>query len=446
MTVRSFVFLLVLGGLPAVPAHAQEPCLLQVLNVDRQGVQTQQEGDFRNYFAGGNVRMRCVGQEVRMWSDSLASYQGQVIQFIGSVRYRDSTVEMTADFGTYFRDADRWEARGNVVLTNRGSGAVLRGPTLDYLREVVGTRDEAELFADLRPTVSIPVSDSLGQEEAPYVIVADRVRMRGEDQMFAGGRVTVDREDLVARADSMRLDTGEGSDGTLVGNASIRRVAEDSFNLVGSRIDLALEQREIRRVHAQGEAHLVAPALDLEADHVGLDLVARKVELIEAWGDSLRPAARSSDGYEIFGDSLAFDTPDQQLEAARAFGDGWVGALPDSASGERDWVSGDSVEVRFVVVPDSAGADRTTLDGLEARGNAKAYYRLSPAPGAGPERPIFYTRANFILITMKHLAAETTVDEVISRGEVDGLHLQPGGPVPRPVTPPPVPPPGSTPR
>src|SRR5690606_28180361 len=122
--------------------------------------------------------------------------------------------------------------------------------------------------------------------------VADRVRMRGEHQMFAGGRVTVDREDLEARADSMRMDTGEGNDGTLLGSASIRRVAEDSFNLVGNRIDLELAQREIRRVHAQGEAHLVAPALDLGADHVGLDLVERRVELILAWGDSLRPAAR----------------------------------------------------------------------------------------------------------------------------------------------------------
>lgn len=441
--------LLLLGALAVVlasPAAAQERCLLQVLNVDRQGVQTQQEGDFRNYFAGGNVRMRCVGQEVRMWSDSLASYQGQVIQFIGNVRYRDSTVEMTADFGTYFRDADRWEARGNVILTNQSSGAVLRGPTLDYLREVAGTREDAELFADLRPTVSIPVTDSLGQEEAPYLIVADRVRMRGEHQMFAGGRVTVDREDLEARADSMRLDTGEGSDGTLLGTASIRRVAEDSFNLVGSRIDLALERREVRRVHSQGEAHLTAPALDLRAGDIALDLLARRVELILAWGDSLRPEARSTDGYEILGDSLAFDTPDQQLTAARAFGDGWVGALPDSATGERDWVSGDSVEVQFVVLPDSAGAERTTLDGLVARGNAKAYYRLSPAPGAGPERPIFYTRANFIQITMTHQAAETTVEDVISRGDVDGMHLQPGAARPRPATVPPIRPPGGASR
>lgn len=132
--------------------------------------------------------MRCVGQNVWMWSDSVASYQGQVVQFIGNVRYRDSTVDMTTDFGTYFRDADRWEARGNVVLTNRGNGAVLRGPMLDYLREVLGVRDRSELFAEQRPTVTVPVTDSLGREEAPYLVVGDRIRMLGEHEMFAGGR------------------------------------------------------------------------------------------------------------------------------------------------------------------------------------------------------------------------------------------------------------------
>lgn len=436
---------LVLASLCAVAgasqAAAQERCLLELLNVDRQGVQTQQDPANRNYFAGGNVRMRCVGQNVFMWSDSLASYQGQVVQFIGSVRYRDSTVEMTADFGTYFRDGDRWEARGNVVLTNRSSGAVLRGPTLDYLREARGVRELAELFADLRPTVTVPVTDSLGQEEAPYVIVGDRVRMRGEHEMFAGGRVTVDREDLQARADSLQLDTGEANRGALVGSASIRRAAEDSFNLVGHRIDLALEQREVTGVLAQGEAHLTAPALDLTADTVGLALAERRVELVEAWGDSLRPVARSAEGYEVRGDSLAFDTPGQVLEAARAFGDGWVGALPDTATGERDWVAGDSVRVSFLTVADSTGAERATVESLEAHGQAKAYYRLSPAPNAGPARPVFYTRADYILLTMRHDGGESRVDEVHSRGNVDGIHLQPA-PAGRTIPPGPVPPGG----
>jgi lipopolysaccharide export system protein LptA len=421
---RLLAGLVLLGG-TAPPLLAQERCLLELVNVDRQGVQTQSAEANRNYFAGGNVRMRCVGQDVRMWSDSLASYMGQVVQFIGAVRYRDATVEMTADFGTYFRDADRWEARGNVVLTNRASGAVLRGPSLDYLRQVQGVRDQAEIFADLRPTLTVPVTDSLGREEAPYVIVADRMRMRGEHQAFAGGRVAVDREDLQARADSLRLDTGEPGDGTLLGSASIRRVAEDSFHLTGHRIDLALERREVREAVAKGEAALAATDLDLTADTVRVTLVAREVEQVAAWGDSLRPIAESVDGYQVQGDSVVFDTPGRQLRAARAYGRGWMGSLPDSVTGERDWVTGDSVVARFAAAEDPSGAVRTILETLEAHGQAAAYYRLAAAPGPAGSRAVFYTRADFIQVLMKHANAEATVDEVISRGNVDGVHLQP---------------------
>lgn len=400
-------------------------CLLQVLNVDRQGVGQQPVPGVQNWFAGGNVRMRCAGQEVRMWSDSVASYQGEVIQFIGTVRFQDSTVEMTADFGTYFRNGDRWEARGNVVLTNRKSGAVLRGPMLDYLPPIRGVRDTSAAFAELRPTVTVPVRDSLGQAEDPYVIVADRIRFRGEDRMYGGGRVMVDRTDFQARGDSLRLDTGSGSDGVLLGNASLRRTAADSFQLRAARIDLTLEQREVSYVLAQGGGGLETAELNLVADTIGVDLAARQVRHVVAWGDSLRPLARSADGYEVRGDSLAFDTPDQRLSEARVFGDGWVGASPDSGSGERDWVAGDTVTATFTSAQDSTGATRSLLDQLIARRQARAYYRQPPTPTSGGCASIGYTRADYIRLIMKHDAATATVDEVISIGNVDGAHLQP---------------------
>lgn len=417
---------LLLAPLP-LAGQASGRCLLQVLNVDRQGVGFQPSPGVQNYYAGGNVRMRCVGQEVRMWSDSLASYQGQVVQFIGKVRYRDSTVEMTADFGTYFRDTDRWEARGNVVLTNRTNGSVLRGPTLDYLRPVPGVRDTSEMFADIRPTITIPVRDSLQQVDDPYVIVAERVRVRGETQIYAGERVTIDRTDLAARGDSLFLDTGAGSRGTLLGQASIRRTAADSFDLTGRRIDLTLERREVRYVLAQGEGHLLATDLNLIADTIGIDVLARRVEQVVAWGDSLRPRALSGEGFEVTGDSVAFDTPNQRLRQARAFGEGWMGATPDSVSGERDFVAGDTVTVSFLTVEDSTGAPRTELDSLEARGNALALYRMAqPPPNDGGRLAIVYTRATHILITMKRDAqGQSTVDAVRSTGDVDGIHLQP---------------------
>ena len=49
-----------------------------------------------------------------MQSDSVAAYGGNVVQFIGHVKYRDSTLTMDADRGTYYKNGERWEARGNV--------------------------------------------------------------------------------------------------------------------------------------------------------------------------------------------------------------------------------------------------------------------------------------------------------------------------------------------
>lgn len=422
---RGLVLGLLLPLLAGPLMAQQQRCRLQVLNVDRQGVGQQPVPGVQNWFAGGNVRMRCVGQEVRMWSDSVASYQGEVIQFIGKVRFQDSTVEMTADFGTYFRNGDRWEARGNVVLTNRKSGAVLRGPTLDYLPQVRGVRDTSAAFAELRPTVSLPVRDSLGRLEDPYVVVADRIRFRGEDRMFAGGRVTVDRTDFQARGDSLRLDTGAGSDGVLLGNASLRRTAADSFQLRALRIDLTLEQREVSYVLARGSGAMETAELNLTADTIGVDLAARQVRHVIAWGDSVRPVARSADGYEVHGDSLAFDTPEQRLREARIFGNGWVGARPDSGSGERDWVAGDTVTATFLSAVDSAGVTRSLLEQLIARRQARAFYRQAPTPTSGGCASIGYTRADYIRLTMKHDGPAATVDDVTSIGNVDGAHLQP---------------------
>src|SRR5256886_10168832 len=37
----------------------------------------------------------------------------------------------------------------------------------------------------------------------PYVIVADRVRFKGNDRMWGAGQVTIDRSDFAARGDSI---------------------------------------------------------------------------------------------------------------------------------------------------------------------------------------------------------------------------------------------------
>ena len=168
----------------------QERCTLQIDNVDRQGIAVETtEGT--NYFAGGNVRLSCRGTRIRMRSDSVAAYAGNVVHFLGRVHYEDSSLVMDADRGTYYRASERWEARGRVRTRNLKSGSTLEGPSLDYFRVVQGVRDTAEMYAVSRPRIEYISKDSTGQAAEPYVIVADRVRTRGDDLLWAGGNVTI---------------------------------------------------------------------------------------------------------------------------------------------------------------------------------------------------------------------------------------------------------------
>jgi len=198
-------------------AHGQaERCVFQIDNVDRQGSTNETSGG-TNYFAGGNVRLSCRGQQLTMQSDSVAAYGGNVVQFIGNVKYRDSTLTMDADHGTYYRNGEKWEARGRVTTRNLKTGSTLTGSALDYFRVVKGVRDTLEMFSTGRPRIQYATTSSGAKPAEPYIIVADRVRLKGSDQLWAGGKVTIDRSDFAARGDSLRLDTGKGNDGTLIG-------------------------------------------------------------------------------------------------------------------------------------------------------------------------------------------------------------------------------------
>jgi hypothetical protein len=412
--------------LPVSAAAQSERCVFQISNVDRQGavVETPQG---TNYFAGGNVQLSCRGLQVTMRSDSVAAYGGTVVHFIGNVKYRDSTLTMDADKGTYYRNGEKWEARGRVVTNNLRTGSKLTGPALDYYRVVKGVRDTLEMFSTGRPRIEYTTTEPGARPGEPYIIVADRVRLKGSDRLWAGGKVTIDRSDFSARGDSLRLDTGKGSDGTLIGgNPVMRGLGRDSFNLTGRRLDLKLSGRELSYVIAKGNAHAVSKEWDLVADTIGLDIKNRKLEQTLAWGDSTRPHA-TSPAYAMRADSLALDTPGQQLKEVRGFGKAWLGGTVDSQTKQRDWMRGDTVTAQFVQ-RDSAGTRRAALNRIVARKSAQSFH-LDPNP-KHPERPsINYARGDVIVMTMKH-GARTGVDRVDVQGQVDGIQLEAADAVP----------------
>ncbi|HET8836076.1 MAG TPA: hypothetical protein VFN08_15210 [Gemmatimonadales bacterium] len=405
----------------AKPVAAGQRCVFQIDNVDRQGAVNETPAG-TNYFAGGNVQLSCRGTQISMRSDSVAAYAGNVVQFIGHVQYRDSSLTMDADRGTYYKAGERWEARGNVQTRNLVTGSTLAGPSLDYYRVVKGVRDTLEMYAIGRPTINYVESDSAGGRKLePYVIVADRVRFQGNDRIWAGGKVTIDRSDFAARSDSMRLDTGAGSDGTLIGGEPVLHgIGADSFRLTGKRIDLALAQRELSKVAAKGDGRAVNRDWDLTADTIVIDLKTRKIERTLAWGTTTRPYAVST-SYAMRADSLALDSPGQLLQEVRGFRKAWLGGTVDSVTKDRDWMKGDTVIAHFTP-SDSAGRKRAVLSRIEARAAAQSYHLDKNANA--PRRPsINYARGDAIVVTMKN-TPNGGVDRVDIHGKVDGIQLE----------------------
>jgi len=425
----------VLLGLPArtVNAQARRPpassdrrCQLAILNVDRQGVRTEPAPGVENLFAGGNVHVACRGQNIHMYADSIASYGGSVVQFISQgkrVRYRDSTTTLDADFGTYFKDADRFEAQGKVVHKDLKTGSSITGPRVDYFRPIKNTRPDLIVQGYNRPTIVYAVTDSLGKQAEPYTIVGNQVKVIGSDVIFAGGAVTFNRTDLQGKSDSLWLDSGARERGQLLGNASLAGGATDSFRLTSKDIDIKLRKRELTGLKARHKAVLVSKDVNLEADSIDVELVGRHAERTRAWGKQVRPQALSGD-YRILGDSLLIETPGQRLQRVQAFGSAWAGFRPDSMpTSRRDWIAGEKVIALFID-RDSAGVKKTAISELQAEQQARSFYQMAPER---PNEPgsINYTRAAKIVVKMRVTADSNTVESVNAEGAVDGVHLQP---------------------
>jgi hypothetical protein len=426
---RGGVVLLMLAGTSPLAAQAAARqsasggCRFQLDHVGGVGQQIVVGAD-TNYYANGGVRLVCADSSARIASDSVALYGrggSSIVNFVGHVRYEDSITVQTADRGTYFRNGDRWEARGQVETRNLRDGSTIRGPALDYFRPLPGVRDTLELYATGRPVIESYPRDSGATRPEPYRIVAERVRMKGRDRTWAGGQVTIDRSDFAARGDSLFLDSGDGSEGRLMGSPVLRGLGRDSFEIRGTRIDLTLDHQVITYVKALGEGHAISRDLDLVADTIGLDLDQQKLVQTIAWGTGKRPHAVTSEN-EIRADSVAFDTPGQELREIRAFRQAWVGGKSDSLSGERDWMAGDTVVAGFIS-EDSAGVRHSVLSQLTASGTARSFYRVAERT-RGDRPSINYSRGDHISVAMK-TGGRRGVDRVKIDGHVDGLHLEP---------------------
>lgn len=429
------------------------PCQVAVDSVGHY-TETTNAANEKTLNGGGGVLAHCVGTSTTISADSFAHYSAVGrLDLIGRVQIRDTGFALDARLARYYLREGRLEAHNNVVAVNRRTGSVLRGPNLNYWRAVPGVRDTVEMYATQRPTVEYrqqQTGDTAANE--PYIIVSDRLRMKGDDRVWAGGKVTIDRSDFAARSDSMMLDQTRGVGVLIGGTPSVEGRggggggSAKHYTLVGTRIELALAQRDIRAIKAMGKGQATGSDWILTADTIDLRIADKLLQQTFAWGDSLRPHAIST-LYTIQSDSLAIDSPGEVLTESRAFGDAFSTAKRDSTTtaNETDWITGDSLTIRFVQEQDSiTKAARSRLRELVSRGSARALTHHPPdardttRTGEGPA--INYSRGNRITVAMQR----DRIERVVVAGKADGVHLEPRPPAPpdtsKPAAPPPPPP------
>jgi len=433
---RNWLFVLFLCGgasVPAVPAASQQaprrPC---IVDIDTAGRAYQNmAGSSALFFAGGIFIAHCRDTRTTMRSDSVEWYSERgELRLLGRVHFRDSTATLDADKVTYWTRIERLFAEGNVYTRNLDNGSEMRGPDLDYLRAVKPVRDTLEIYMQGRPTIRFqPGSkDSVPADTSnPFVIVADRVRMKHTDRMWGSGHVTITRTDLNTRSDSAQLDLAD-SVGYLIGAAEVigrdtTRAGRDTsaaYRLVGQRIRFNLgEHQEIRRVLSSGDADARGPDWHLVSDTLDMALDSGHIQRAQAWGRENRPVAVSGLSH-ISADSLDIQMPGQIMRLVWAYGRARATSKPDSTLTEDDWLSGDTLRASFAPV-DTAGRRRSEIERVTAFGTARAYYHTDNEHDPHGERGINYSRGNRIQIAMRE-GKVRTVDIV---GRVDGIYLEP---------------------
>ena len=286
--------LLSLASQGADTAGPGRRCEVVIDNIGGYYSQVPVGPDVENVHANGGVRAHCRGTGTRLSADSIAWYPLiKRFDMVGEVRIRDTSFALDSRTASYFLADERLEAYTNVTAVNRQSGSILRGPNLTYLRAAAGIRDTNEMRASGRPTIEYRAEEDTAAE--PYLIEADRVRMRGGDRVWAGGSVTIERSDFAARGDSLWLDQTAGS-GQLLGDPTpqIQGKGDPPYTLEGVRIDLDLAGRDLRRVMALGEGRALGQDWRLDADTIHLALARRRLQQAFAWGSGQRPTAVSS--------------------------------------------------------------------------------------------------------------------------------------------------------
>ena len=371
----------------------------------------------RNIYLSRNVVLRCPDRDIRITSDSLESYEGEGRVFlIGNVHYTEPRLSVDSDFLTYYQRDERVVANGNVTA-RLPNGSTLVGPVAEYLRATPSTRPVERMFASGRPTITLAQRDSAGRPSPPTTVLANTITTVGDSLVYAGGQVVVTREDVIARGDSMALDS-EREITRLMRGPSIEGRRERPFRLNGTVIELTGADRKLSRVLSMGAARATSEDLTLTSDTIDLRVADDLLQRAVAWGPSR--ARANSPSQELVADSIDVSMPAQRAREIYAVRGAAAHGRPDSTrfrADTVDWMRGDTIVARF----DTTVIDTTRLRELHAIGNARSYYHLAPADTSLDRPAINYVIGREIVIDFR----EQRVTKVNVVEQASGVYLEP---------------------
>jgi len=407
---------------------------------------------------------------VEIWADSSISYAATGLDhLIGNIRFLDDAGELRADEARYFSEQGRLQASGNVFVQDTLEGFTIENGALVYLRPT-DFREEAEITVSITDDLSRPRAILLMKSEdaplaspepeevlevseedsmdIPYTVEGDRIFLRGGSYFYSVGDVMIERDSILAFADSVEYD-GDEETVHLEGSA---KVEGSNYNLVGKTIDMVLEANSLNTIAAHEEAILNGEDLTITSPEIRLymddGLLNRLVALSPLNGNE-NPSSSSvpqpvavGEDFELTADSLDISLPDEVLEKIFAAGQARsvssardslnVDLLPEIA--KSDWLEGDTVIVTFesnAPAPSEGGAVTDTSDPdyriekIIARVGARSLYRLIPSDTAalpGIDAPaIHYVMGDEITIIMN----EGEADQLEVEGRTRGFHLEP---------------------
>ena len=404
---------------PAEPT----PCTLVAQPTTRLSADTLPTGG-QVAFIGGGVILKCPKRGITLTSDSAERYPDKDF-LVGHVVYDEPRFHVVSDFLTHYPADERVVAVGNVDA-RLPSGSTLVGPIAEYRRPLAKVRERRQIFARLRPTITIVEKDSAGKAPKPMVVVADTVFMDGDSLIYGMGRVTITRPDINASADSVFIDQGHETM-RLMRNPQLTGTKERPFTLTGDLIDLFSKNRKLQQVIARANATAVSDSLTLKSDTIDLRMKNDLLDHAFAWGAKSRARAVSP-SQNMLADSLDVSMPGQRVQLVRALRRAFAQGKPDTTHfrvekpDTTDWLQGDTITAHFDTIAVKKDTSKSpAIKQLVATGNARSLYHMAPSDTSERRPAINHVVARLIVIDFdsSKVATVTTVDSVF------GIFIEP---------------------